>query len=127
VKRKKPKVGQKFYSLNIGNAAGRYRPQELTPVIVTKVGTKYFYCNNDGGTKYTENRYNIEDWRHDNDGYQPTSMLYESEQEWKDEKEANEICAFIHKAFEYRNNRLGISLEDLIKIKTIIEKYEAKE
>lgn len=127
MKRQKPEVGQTLYSLNVGNTAGRYRPQELTPVIVTKIGRKYFYCELCGEIQHKQYRYEIEDWRHDNDGYVPTSMLYESEQEWKDEKEANEICAFIHKSFDYRNNRLGISLEDLRKIKVIIEKYEAKE
>lgn len=46
-----PQVGQTLYSLNIGNAA-RNCEQKLKPVIVRKVGRKYFECS----TKWLDER-----------------------------------------------------------------------
>lgn len=108
----KPKVivGQRLYSLNVGNNA-RHREQVLTPVVVSKVGRKYFTVKTEG--QYAlETEYRIEDWR-ENHEYCANSALYETEQEWADEKETRAICEKIWKAFEYGHNRQNLNLETL--------------
>lgn len=107
-----PKVGQRLFSLNVGNAARRV-PQVLTPVIVTKVGRKYFTVKRDEqyafGTEFW-----IEDWRQKTE-YSNDHALYETEQEWLDEKETFSLLDDIRKAFDYGMGRT-IPLENLRKI-----------
>ena len=93
-----PTIGQTLYSLNVGNAARRI-PQTLKPVVVTKVGRKYFTVGE--GWRATE--YHLHDWREKSD-YMANSRLYASEQEYADEKETSEICGRIAKAFEHGKN-----------------------
>lgn len=76
----KPEVGQTVYSLNVGNAA-RNCEQKLTPIVVTKVGRKYFTC----GEGWQATRYYIEDWC-EKTNYSANTSLYESPKEWEDEK-----------------------------------------
>ena len=110
----KPVVGQILYSLNIGNAA-RNREKSLTPVIVKKVGRKYFTCGQDGWPEHCDTQYYIDDWR-EKTIYSANSTLYENAQDYRDEKEITEICWRLHRAFEYGRNLLGIELADLRKI-----------
>ena len=111
----KPKVGQTLYSLNVGNAA-RNCEQKLTPVIVTSVGNKYFYT----GEGYRKQAYLIEDWKEKTDRYGAMTMLYESEQAYRDDIEAVQICKAIGKAFEYGRNVNGLPLYQLRTIQSII-------
>jgi len=112
----KPTVGQKLYSLNIGNAA-RNREQILTPVIVRKVGRKYFSASSEASpTLITE--YTLEAWEEKTE-YCRNSRLFENPQEWLDEKEATDITAAIRKAFDVYN-RPAFDLETLRKIAAII-------
>ena len=69
----KPIVGQKLYSLNVGNAA-RGRAQFLTEVEVIKVGRKYFSCKEVGGWQDFE--YRLSDWGQKTN-FSATSFLYE--------------------------------------------------
>lgn len=109
----KPKVGDKLFSLNVGNRA-RYSPQELTPVTVEKVGRKYFYCTT--GKHSHQTRYNINNWI-EATGFTPTSKLYKSKQQWEDEKESKEICSLIKESFEYGRNKKSLPLAALRRIK----------
>lgn len=103
---KPPTVGQRLFSLNVGNYA-RNTEQKLTPVIVSKVGRKYFTCKRED--YHLETQYHLEDWREKTE-YCVNSALYESEQAWEDEKEAAQLCKQIHQAFEYgRNPNLPVS------------------
>ena len=113
----KPTVGMKLFSLNIGNAARR-REQVLTPVVVTKVGRKYFTVEEVGQYPF-EHTYNIEDWSEKTD-YIASSALYESEQEWVDEKEIRRLSGQISEAFKYGNNSKNLSLETLRMIASAI-------
>lgn len=116
----KPKVtvGMKLFSLNIGNAA-RHREQVLTPVVVTKVGRKYFTVKNEVGYGF-ESTYNINDWSEKTD-YTADSKLYESEQERADEKEIRSLSGKISEAFKYGNNGKNLSLETLRMIASAID------
>jgi hypothetical protein len=111
----KPKIGQTLYSLNVGNDA-RNCEQKLTPVVVTSVGKKYFYTGED----YRKEAYLLDTWRQKTNGYSATSILFETEQDYKDEVEGGEICKHISKAFEYGHNRNGVSLNDLRAVQTIL-------
>jgi len=111
--KEKPKVGQKLYSLNINNAA-RSCKQKLTPVTVTKVGRKYFSCDN-------RRQYYIKSLG-ENTKYCQDSQLYETEKEWEDEKEATKIAIFIWDFFRYSNSKLNLSLEELRAVEQIIKK-----
>lgn len=115
----KPEVGQILYSLNSGNAARRGTKKGLTKVIVTKVGRKYFTCNKENGTAYTELQYHISNFRQKTE-YSADSILYETRQAYSDEQESKSICVIIRDAFEYGSNRKNISLENLRKIYELI-------
>ncbi len=117
----KPEVNQQLFSLNIGNAA-RNRDQVLTPVVVTKVGRKYFTTRNaDDDIGYSDTQYHIDGWCEKSD-YAPNSCLYVNRQEWEDEKESSTIAAQIYEYFEYRQNRKGLSLDQLREIAAIISR-----
>ena len=114
----KPKVGQILYSLNVGNAA-RNTEQKLTRVVVTKVGRKYFTCGKKEDA-YHQVQYYIDGWYEKSD-YIADSCLYESPQEWEDEKEESRLCKTISSAFDLRDNRRDVSLPNLRRIADIIE------
>lgn len=106
----KPKIGQIVYSLNVGNAA-RNREKKLTPLVVMKVGRKYFTA---GHIVFL-----IDGW-HENTIYSSTHKLFASEQEYLDTKETKEICVEFSNMFRYGNNVEGISIEALRTIKGIL-------
>jgi hypothetical protein len=115
----KPNVGDKIFSLNVGNAA-RNCGQVLKPVEVLKVGRKYFTAG-DPNWRHSNIQYHIHDWTEKTD-YSPVSILYRVEQEYYDEKEAREIVKEISQVFKWNNCPDNISLEDLREIKRIINK-----
>lgn len=121
---KKPEVGQKLYSLNVGNAC-RNVEKKLTPVIVTRVGRKYFTCIPKGGSKWKETQYHLNGW-HEKSEYSADSILYGNPQEWEDEKESIRICRLIWKCFEYGRNPKNISLAAIRTIYGIITANEKK-
>ena len=116
----KPAVGEVLYSLNIGNSA-RWRPQKLTPVVVIKVGRKYFTVSEEDhkDNLYMHTQYHIDTWREKND-YSADSELYVTKQEWLDKKESSEICARIRDTFEYGRNNKNLHIDYLRKIERII-------
>lgn len=114
----KPELGQKLFSLNVGNAS-RGRKQILTPVIVTKVGNKYFTCERANGEWKNPTEYLINGWSEKTD-YSANSRLYESEQEWLDEKEYNCLNKLIRESFvSYAKN--DFTIDQLRRIVKIIE------
>lgn len=121
--KRKPQIGETLYSLNIGNAFRRGVEQKLTPMIVDSVGRKYFTLKYPNWNTTVE--FHLDSWRQKTQ-YCEDHKLYETEQEWLDEKEENVICGFINLYFEYGKNTLKISLDDLRKINEIIVKYVDK-
>lgn len=114
-----PLLKQTLYSLNVNNAA-RGKPQTLTPVLVTKIGRKYFDCTPQDKESHFSISYHLEDWREKTD-YSPDTVLYASPQEWEEEKETKELCWFINRTFEHGLNLKKTSLENLRKIRALIE------
>lgn len=115
---KKPEVGQRLYSLNVGSAA-RGREQVLTPVTVTKVGRKYFSCLEDVYAKspHMSVEYHLDNWRQRTE-YTPSSILYISKDEWENEKRRIELNFKISEAFRYGSR--NFTLEQLEKINDIL-------
>jgi len=111
---RKPVVGETIYSLNIGNSfsASRGETQELTPMIVEKVGRKYFTL---GGMQF-----HLDNWREKTE-YCQNHELYETEQEWINKKESDNIFSFLRNKFDYCRGATNLSLEQLRGIKSIIE------
>jgi len=85
--RRKPVVGETLFSVNTGNACNQFRPQTITPVIVHSVGRKYFFAG--PNSNYTV-RYHVDSWSQKTE-YMATSKLYETEQAYEDDKEANQL------------------------------------
>ena len=115
----KPSVGQILFRLNIGNNA-RNVAQTIKPVFVKSVGRKYFTVITEGGVYELETKHRIEDWQQENGGYSPGYALYESEQEWQDDKEKNALTSTIKKTFAFYGSS-RFSLEALRAINSIIE------
>ena len=115
--KKKPTIGQTLYSLNVGNAA-RNTPQVLTPLKVTKVGSKYFTL----GEGWREAQFHLSSWREKSD-YTSDHRIYETEQSYKDEKEEREISNRIYKAFEYGRNTQEVPLPALREIERLLRDY----
>jgi len=117
--KKKPSVGQVLFSLNIGNAA-RYCEQKLTRKIVVSVGNKYFNVRDEGDNSgWSEVSYHIDGWSVKT-GYSANSALYETEQEWEDERDAKSLGGVIYAAFPYGQNVKKVSLDNLRKIVELI-------
>jgi hypothetical protein len=110
-------VGQELFKLNIGNMA-RNVAQKLTPVVVTKIGRKYFSVKSHGYIYETD--FLLEDWTEKTE-FTANACLYKNEQEWSDEKESAMICKAIWKAFEYGQNRNNVDLPKLRMIMAAIE------
>lgn len=108
MKRYPPKIGDRLFSLNIGNAARRSK-QELTPVIVTNVGRIYFYACLEGFYS-SVNKYRIDNWQQHSE-YFVDSKLYATEQEYQDELEINRLYEEICSLFESKKGT--IALDDL--------------
>jgi hypothetical protein len=110
---RKPIVGETLFSLNVGNSA-RDCNQVLTPVTVKSVGRKYFTVIGKYGW---EIKYHLDTWGEVSD-YRADSRLYETEKEWKDEKEATDLHRKIKEHFVYKKR---LSLEQLRAINKIME------
>ena len=111
---RKPEVGETLFSLNIGNAA-RNSEQVLTPVVVAKVGRKYFTVREG----WKETKYRLSDWLQVTD-YSPDSCLYESEQEWEDETLSRVLAGAIGEAFKYGRNIRALPSVALLQIFLIV-------
>lgn len=110
----KPKVGQQLFVISIG----RYNSTEYF-ADVTKVGRKYFTVNrNKEHTNYNETIFCIDDWR-EKTGYGASLFIYNSKQEWEDEKEHKEIESKIHDISRYRGLD-SISLNDLRQVSELL-------
>ena len=87
--------------------------------MVKKVGRKYFKAGQDGNN-WSDREYSIDSWE-ESSNYFPTSMLYETEQEWLDEKEKAELFVLIRNRFGWGAEK-KITLEKLRAIKKILER-----
>ncbi len=115
----KPEVGQTIFSLNVGNDAIN-REQKLSKVIVTRVGRKFFYVQEESWSNERINGYLLSDWS-ENTNFSANSKLYADAKEWEDEKEASDIVRKFKDAFQYGSNNLGLSIDKLRAISAILD------
>lgn len=118
IMKRKPILGETLYDLNIGNAARKPRVQELTPVTVITVGRKYFTCAPSEGKYKPEMTYKIENWEQKTENCRD-HKLYETAQEWEDEREAAEIHAELRAEFN-QYGKCAVPLETLRAIKSLL-------
>ena len=118
--KRKPIIGETLFDLNVGNAARRGHAQILTPVKVKAVGLKYFTCAPSEGRYQPETTYYLKDWKEKTECCRDHE-LYETAQEWEDEKEAAEIREQIRKEFSHYG-RCTVPLEKLRAIKSLLAK-----
>ncbi len=114
--KRKPKVGETLYSLNVGNAA-HHREQKLTEVEVLSVGRKYFTCR-PKDSKWSATQFHIDTWRQKTE-YSSDECLYETPQEWEDDKEHVALADKIGRLFKVYG-RCELTLEQLRAIDKII-------
>ena len=107
-----PILGETLYSLNVGNAAKNCE-KILTPVEVTKVGRKYFEIT--FKDHWRPIVFHIDNW-YEKTEYSSDFSLYESPQQWEDEKEFYRLREIILKAIEYGENITLKNLQDIYKI-----------
>lgn len=120
--KRKPILGETLFELNVGDEARR-RPQTLNPVVVKKVGREYFTCGPPSEeSRWTDTTYYLGSWRQ-RTNYSETRRLYETEQEWADEKEALKLTEEIRREFSGYGH-CGIKLEDLKAIRAILDRHE---
>lgn len=116
--KRKPILGETLFDLNVGNAARKPRVQELTPVTVKTVGRKYFTCAPSEGKYRPETTYKIESWEQKTE-YYSNHKLYETAQEWEDEREASEIHTELRAEFNHYG-KCDVSLDTLRAIKSLL-------
>lgn len=116
-KKRKPEVGETLYASYRGYYSKNSSQLNLIPVIVTKVGKKYFYCS-ENGTRPV--KYNINTWTEES-AFAQTIALYENPKEWDDQKEWDRIKSKISYTFGTYRNCEEVSLESLKKIEEIID------
>jgi hypothetical protein len=121
--KRKPIVGEILYDLNIGNAARRGENQFLTPVEVKSVGRKYFTCSPTDGVYRPETTYHVENWRQKTE-YCQDHQLYETRQEWEDEKEVSRIHAMLRAKFS-SYGQCGVKLNTLQAIERLLLEDES--
>ena len=109
--------GTQFYRL-LGAEA---KPEELTTMVVTAVGNKYFTCCNPEhkGEQWAGRKFNLDNWLEASGGGS-ASKLYANSQEWIDEQDSFVLAKEIHQAFEYGNHS-HVGIEGLRQIKKIID------
>ena len=107
--KRKPVVGERLLSLNIGNSA-RHAGQKLTPVIVSKVGRKYFYAIKEGYR--LETKYHIDSWV-ESTNFCANSKLYESAEDWNNEKLKSDLLQALFDAFDVYSKKEEYTLEQL--------------
>lgn len=93
---------------------------EIREKVITKIGNKYFYCNNDLKTPYA-----IDSLRYHSDVSVYGIQLYHSKKEIEDNIELAEISKKISRYFD-RFSGAKLNVDQLRQIKAIIEPTETK-
>ena len=91
---------------------------KLKRLTVKKVGRIYFYCKT--SVYWEELKYYISDWRMWSEYGGRGEQLYQSRQEWEDEKESQSLSSKIYSAFDRFNGVESLSLDQLRRIYKII-------
>lgn len=108
------KVGQKVYVKPIGNAARC--DSKIKEEVISEVKRKYFKLEG-----WYRTRFFIDGLYEDCGQYISNHQCYLSMQEIEDEKEHTKLMREMNETFDYLRGRRNITLEQLRKIKKILE------
>ncbi len=106
----KVEVGQKILEVRFGWRA-KDEPN-LKDSIVTKVGRKWFYVNNEHEAHH--NRYSIETGFADGGNYSPRGRCYESREHYQREIDTTALWLELEKVFRYHSHPKDVDIRDLI-------------
>lgn len=112
----KLEVGMKVYLKSVGNVARDSK--EIKEVVIKKIGRKYFEVGDEESERIYA-KFNLEDLREVTD-YGADWKLYFSKQEILDEEEYEKLRWEIKTKFD-TFGKLGLTLEQLRKVKAIID------
>lgn len=99
----KPVVGEILWEVHTSrNFTNGYK------VKVTKVGKKYFSVASINALQFTK-EYHIENWKEKTE-YTPSYHLYETEQDWLDEVEAEKLQTRIQSYFNTYNRKIPLEI-----------------
>lgn len=102
-----------------GDTLYRISQEGIEPVIVEKVGNKYFYIKGEPPFK----KYDINTLTYSDIHFASRAeVLYRSEQEIADIKEYDELMSMIQRVFSNYNRPQNLKLKDLRELKAIIFK-----
>ena len=118
--KRKPVVGETLYLKHVGWNT-KHVPLEAIPVIVTKVGRKFFTV----GEGRQAAKFCLGSWEQSTE-YSRSLKLYETEQEWRDEIEEKLLCLRIKESFEYGHNKRCLPLDALRAITSIIDEQQKR-
>lgn len=110
-----PKLGQRLFAVGCRrHSAGEWW------MVVTNVGRKYFKAKReDDANGYSETRFHLDTWYEAN-GYSANVLVYESEEQYREEQEATALLAKLRKYFDHFGTP-KLSLQQLKAIIAIIE------
>jgi|GEM_PF-6547238 len=108
-----PKVGQTLYRHEIGS------DKPLIPVVVTKVGRKYFSCKEENG--WHDRKYWLNTWRENAGPYLHRYRLFANPQDWEDEKETSRIRTMLREFFQGYGYYPALTLDQLRAIEKIVK------
>lgn len=94
----------------------KYAPDEITQVLVSKVGNKYFYVDEDKNIpidKYTL-KHQDKNWT------QANFQLYKSKQEVLDENERKRLVNLVRQNFEWTQGDKNYTLEQMKQVVKIL-------
>lgn len=118
-KRREPVLGETLFQLNFWRVSRREEP-EMKPVIVTKIGRKYFTVQ-PAGEEWLRREFFLDTWR-EKTNHSGHVFLYESKQQWADEKESEALTLKFERLFSSRPN---LNLDQLKRIGAIIDEPKA--
>lgn len=111
-----PKVGQTVYMIEGRRRSdGVYNPE---PVVVTKVGKKYFYIERYG----RDTPVHLETWIEKSDFAR--AKFYQTKEEYFDQQERSRLCNEIRNEIQYGNGFGDMSLEEVRELHNKIVRKE---
>lgn len=114
----KLQVGQKVWVETYSERYGQ--KSTLSESEISKIGKKFFEVTHSG---YSHGRYYIETLEHDGGDYSSKGRIWLSEQDYKDQIEAEKLNYEFRKLFQYSGS--GLSLDQLRRIKSIVDETHA--
>lgn len=108
------KAGDTVYLNPMGNAR-RFRGGDAIETKITKVARKYFYVD------YYDNRFLIENMKHDNGDYSSQYECFLSEKEIQEHKERNKLSDEIKRKLREHYGVLSYPIEDLREIARLLQ------